>query len=106
MSFVRCYAMTVDRDVAGLWMNQILQLTLGKQLLPACLYCWLVLLFFAVLLALLEYFFVINFSFPFNFAPMFLMHRSAWLQAAWMQGRAADTLLLWSLLPLRCFRAM
>lgn len=50
--------MTVDRDVAGLWMNQILQLTLGKQLLPACRHCWLVLLFFAVLLTLLEYFFV------------------------------------------------
>lgn len=41
--------MTVVRDVAGLWMNQILQLALGKQLLPACLYCCLVLPFFAVL---------------------------------------------------------
>lgn len=58
--------MTVDRDVAGLWMNQVLQLTLGKELLPACSYCWLVLGFFVVLPSLLEYFFVfVEFFFSF-----------------------------------------
>lgn len=89
--------MAVDRDVAGLWMNQILQLTLGKHLLPACLHCSF-LLWCPPCLSTSSCLF--NFSFPFDSASISLVCWSVWLQAGWLRGRAVDVLLLWSILAL------
>lgn len=85
--------MAVDEDVAGLWMNQILQLTLGKHLLPACLHCCFLLCCPPRLSTSLCLF---NFSFPFHSAFISLVCWSVWLQAGWLWGRAMDMLLLWS----------